>query len=365
MPLNGSGDTSYGWAQFFTYLILSFTTALIWTLIDSKSKNNAKILFFIQNLLRYYLGLVAFMYGTIKIFVQQMGFPTLSQLATPLGDFLPMRFSWLFVGYSAPYQIYSGVAEVIVGLLLFYRKTVLAGILMGIAVFVNVLMLNLSYDIPVKLFSFQVLCGFIFLAFLSCGRIIAFFFTNDFIKPDTNWDLFLEKKWEKWLRIFAKTTYLFLFFILALYKGYSWNQNTDPVLEPSTFHQSVYQVVDYERSNKSGLVSQPDSLVWKDWVFDSKSYGSLNCQDTALFRIRYHRGFYNCKIDTIKQTIAFRRMSADTIPKFTLNYYISSKDELKLWGKIKDDSIKIKLKNTHRHFQLAEKQFHWLSESNR
>ena len=47
-----------------------------------------------------------------------MPFPALSQLATPLGDLLPMRFSWLFIGYSAPYQFFSGAMETIAGLLL-------------------------------------------------------------------------------------------------------------------------------------------------------------------------------------------------------------------------------------------------------
>ena len=44
--------------------------------------------------------------------------PTLSQLATPLGDLLPMRLSWLFIGYSTPYQVFSGVMETVAGLLL-------------------------------------------------------------------------------------------------------------------------------------------------------------------------------------------------------------------------------------------------------
>ena len=52
-------------------------------------------------------------YGIIKLFVLQMPFPQLSQLATPLGDLLPMRFSWLFIGYSVPYQFFSGAMETI------------------------------------------------------------------------------------------------------------------------------------------------------------------------------------------------------------------------------------------------------------
>jgi hypothetical protein len=38
---------------------------------------------------------------------------------------------------------------------------------------------------------------------------------------------------------------------------------------------------------------------------------------------------------------------------------------LRLWGKQQQDSLYVELKRTQRHFQLAEKQFHWLSEYNR
>ena len=78
--------------------------------------------------------------------------PRLSQLATPLGDLLPMRFSWLFIGYSVPYQFFSGAMETIAGLLLLYRRTVTAGLFAATGAFMNVVMINLAYDVPVKLF---------------------------------------------------------------------------------------------------------------------------------------------------------------------------------------------------------------------
>ena len=81
-----------------------------------------------------------------------MPFPALSQLATPLGDLLPMRFSWLFIGYSVPYQFFSGAMETIAGLLLLYRRTVTAGLFAATGAFLNVVMINLSYDVPVKLY---------------------------------------------------------------------------------------------------------------------------------------------------------------------------------------------------------------------
>src|SRR5262249_42923784 len=127
---------------------------------------------------RYYVALVALSYGIIKLFALQMPFPNLSQLATPLGDFLPMRLSWMFIGYSQPYQFFSGAMEVLAALLLLYRKTATLGVLMACAVFTNVMVLNLSYDIPVKIYSAEIVFFCLFLLANEIKRIVNFFILN-------------------------------------------------------------------------------------------------------------------------------------------------------------------------------------------
>ena len=119
------------------------------------------------SIVRYYIATAALSYGIIKLFVLQMPFPTLSQLATPLGDLLPMRFSWLFIGYSAPYQFFSGAMETVAGLLLLYRRTVTAGLFAAMGAFLNVVMINLAYDVPVKLFASHLLFACLFLLALD------------------------------------------------------------------------------------------------------------------------------------------------------------------------------------------------------
>ena len=36
IPLNGSGDTSYGWAQLCLYLSVAIIGCIVWTLLDNK-----------------------------------------------------------------------------------------------------------------------------------------------------------------------------------------------------------------------------------------------------------------------------------------------------------------------------------------
>src|SRR5439155_20713898 len=103
-----------------------------------------RLAFWLRMIVRYYIATFALSYGIIKLFAMQMSFPTLSQLATPLGDLLPMRFSWLFIGYSTPYQIFSGVMETTAGLLLLYRRTVTAGLFASTGAVRNGVMSNLA-----------------------------------------------------------------------------------------------------------------------------------------------------------------------------------------------------------------------------
>ena len=150
---NGSGDTSLDWENTFTFLILAFMGSFIWGVVDRRRKNYTIANYCLGLIVRYFVISMCMSYGIIKLFALQMITPNLSQLATPLGDFLPMRFSWLFIGYSTPYQMFSGSMEVLAGLLLLNRKTITIGVLIALGVFTNVFVLNLSYDIPVKLFS--------------------------------------------------------------------------------------------------------------------------------------------------------------------------------------------------------------------
>ena len=55
----------------------------------------------------------------------------------------------------------------------------------------------------------------------------------------------------------------------------------------------------------------------------------------------------------------------DSIPRLSLRYQVIDSNTIQLWGRQKNDSLFIELKRYNRHFQLADKQFHWLSEANR
>lgn len=362
---NGSGDTSFSWAVLYTHLILALIGTMIWSIIDRKNNNNYQLLdFWLRNFVRYYISLVAFTYGIIKLFALQMPFPNLSQLATPLGDYLPMRFSWMFIGYSFPYQFFSGLMETIVGILLLNRKTITVGALMGVGVFANVAMLNLSYDIPVKIYSLQLLVSCLFLVLNDWKRIVNFFFLNKATAPDTSYDLYFPKKWQRITRVVAKVLFIVLFVAYPFYDSWNRYNMVKNQVDLKPIKSGIYDVKTFVRNHDTIPPSLTDTLYWKDIIFDKGGIGSVNTTDT-LFRQRYRRGYFSYQPDTLTQTIVVKKMPADTAPLFIMRYEIPDSATIRLWTAISGDSLYLELIRSKRHFQLAERQFHWLSEANR
>jgi hypothetical protein len=366
-PLNtfggGSGDTSYAWAQFYTYLLLSVVACLVWTMLDRKRVKYVTLNFILKNMVRYDIAMIAFNYGIIKLFAQQMSYPNLHQMATPLGDLLPMRFSWLFLGYSTSYQVFSGIMELIVGLLLLNRKTVTLGALMGTAVFTHVFLLNLSYDIPVKLYSMQTVICCLFLATYDWKRVWNVFFRNASNEPATYMDWSLTKKWQRIGRYVFKATFILLVVILPFKEAWSRHKNTSAKTDLISIPSGVYAITSFIKNQDTIPIMMQDEMQWKDFIFEKNGTGSILTQD-SLFRLQYRRGYFGYKVDMLGQAIAFQKYR-DNTNLFKMHYKFLDDRTISLWGKVRNDSLYFELVRTDRHFQLSENQFHWISESNR
>jgi hypothetical protein len=101
-----------------------------------------------------------------------------------------MKLLWTFMGASIPYVIFTGAAEMLGGLLLAARRTTLLGALVCIGVLSNVVMLNFSYDVPVKLYSSHLLLMAVFLAAPDLRRLASLFVWNRRVPPAEQRPLF-------------------------------------------------------------------------------------------------------------------------------------------------------------------------------
>ncbi len=365
VPMAGSGDTSFGWAQLWFTLSIAALGAITWSAIDRKRPHYEVLDYWLRIVVRYYIAYYCFTYGLIKVFALQMPFPNTSQLATPLGDFLPMRLSWMFIGYSSPYQVFSGFMETLAGILLIPRRTVTLGLLASIGVFINVVVLNLAYDIPVKLFSAHLLLFCLFLLSYDTRRLFNFFVLNKPTPPSHLYELEFSKPWQRYTHIIAKGAFVVIAALLPTYENLEYYRMVNHRPETKPIRSGLYDVelfVWNQSDTVPALVT--DSLRWQDMVFEKDGGGSVKTLD-PLFRQRYRRGYFGYKADTTRNILELRYFPQDSLPILSMAYKIAQDESIELRTKVKEDSLYVRLKKSKRHFQLAERQFHWLSEANR
>ncbi len=361
---NGSGDTSFDYAVLLTTLIFSLAGAIIWSALDYKRKSYNQASYWLRTFIRYNLMITCFYYGLIKWYGMQMPFPYTSELATTLGDLLPMRLSWLFIGYSAPYEMFSGFMEILAGLLLFNRKTITLGLFMALTVFINVMVLNLCYDIPVKLFSIHLVVFCLYLLLNDAKRLMGFFIYNQASPSNTVNVLVLPKKWMRFTHMVLKIAFFGFFFIKPFFNLKERQQVMQNQKDTLPIKSGIYDVSVFALNKDTipGLIS--DTLRWKDLVFEKTGLVSAGSTDT-VFRQRYRRGYFIAEADTASQIIQFKKSGRDSIFFGRFRYQFPDSLTVSLKGSYKNDSLFVLLKRSKRHFQLTERQFHWISESNR
>jgi len=367
VPLNGSGDTSWAWAQLWLYLGVAAVACAVWSVVGRKRTEYERLAYWLRMIVRYSVAFAALSYGIIKLFALQMPFPALSQLATPLGDLLPMRFSWLFIGYSVPYQMFAGAMEAAAGLLLLYRRTVTAGLLAAAGAFTNVVMINLSYDVPVKLFASHLLFACLFLLALDAKRLLRFLVLNQPTPPTTAYEPRYTRDWQRWGAVAVKLFFVWQFLALPLRAGWTRYQTVHRQADPGPFRAGVYDVRRYVVNGDTIAAAGGDTLRWRDVIIDNADAGSVNTSD-QLFQQRYRRGYFRYRPDTAARTVAVWKTSAvprDSTFLFTMRYEVPDSSTIRLHAVIRGDSVHAELVRAPRHFQLAERQFHWLSEYNR
>jgi hypothetical protein len=147
----------------FLFLISLFS-AIIWQIAIRKPQNYDKQLYWFFAFMRFYLAIVLLNYGLAKLFKWQFFLPEPNTLFTPLGQLSKDILYWSTIGSSRGYNIFLGWLELATACLLLFRKTYLLGALFTCGIMLNVLAVNLSFNISVKLFSaFLLFSGWILL----------------------------------------------------------------------------------------------------------------------------------------------------------------------------------------------------------
>ena len=346
-----SADIAYNYAGIATHALLALAGAVVWSALDRRRLAYPRMLEGLQVYVRFVLAEAMIVYGASKVIPGgQFGTPPLDKLVQPLGDSSPMGLLWTFMGYSSGYQIFTGAAELLGGILLTIRRTALLGALMVVGVMINVVALNLCYDVPVKIYSMQLLLLAVALTIPHLRRLLSFFVLNRPLPPDASEPLVRDRRWR--MVIVGVRTLL-----VAACVGYWLHDSVKQSEEHRAMVSPIRGVWNIETLTVGGVERPPlatDVTRWRRFVFDYSYFGSF-------YTMADQRQRFNTTYDEAKKTIELTSRSNRT-RRTTLAYERPDANTLIVTGKLDDQQIRAVCRRGPEEFFLLDRGFHWVSE---
>ncbi len=344
---NGSGDTTYNYVQLAIWLATAIVIGSVWSALMRKRALCERTYQIFRTYLRFALASTMVSYGVVKVIQLQFPRPGLERLVQPFGTASPMGILWSFMGLSRAYNFISGAAETISGVLLTTRRTTLLGGLLAITVMGNIVALNFCYDVPVKLYSSELLLMAIVIVLPDARRLVDFFLRS------RQEPLFRRK----WLQIASLVTRAVLVaaFLIWSFKDANDARKSYGDLAPHSPLRGVWNV---DALTDGGTARPPlltDALRWRRIIFDRPTYASTLLMNDVRER-------YTIALDEKKRTVTWTGRD-DPKRKFTLTYTRPDPNTLVLDGLIAGRTVHAVC---HRMGEtgnlLLTRGFHWVNE---
>lgn len=178
-----NGDVGEEFGRLLVSVVIAVAGAVWWTAADRKRPRGLWVEDTLRVMLRYSIALGLLGYALAKVLPIQ--FPPLPATALEyrLGDLSPMALLWSFMEYSRAYSFFGGAMELVVVVLLCFRRTATLGALLCLAVMTNVTLLNYAYGVQVKLYSTMIVLSAAVLVLYDAPRLLRLFVTNKAVAP--------------------------------------------------------------------------------------------------------------------------------------------------------------------------------------
>lgn len=353
----GSGDRTFDWVLNFLIVMLALAATAVWSIADRKRESYPGLYKWFRLFMRFALAGTMFSYGFAKLIPLQMPFPRLDRLLEPYGNFSPMGVLWSSIGASRSYEIFSGCAETAGGLFLIFPRTTTFGALICLADMTQVFVLNMTYDVPVKLLSFNLILFALFLLAGDGQRLANVLFLNRTAAPDLRPALFR--------RVFANRAALgvqIAFGILLM--GVNLRGSVQGVSEYGwkSPKPALYGIWDVKNFSVDGQERPPlltDTERWRRIVFDS--FGTMSVTAT-VHGMDDTRRTYGLAINTATKTFVLTK-PGDKNWKANFTFDRTTPGELTVDGTVDSHKIHAQMEQYDvSKFLLVSRGFHWVQE---
>jgi hypothetical protein len=349
----GSGDRTFDWVLQFCLLVIAVLATAVWSILDRRRENYATLYRWFRLFVRICLAGQMFGYGWAKAVPLQMPFPFLTRLVETYGNFSPMGVLWSSIGASPVYEIFAGCAEILGGLLLIVPRTVTLGALVCLADMTQVFMLNMTYDVPVKLFSFHLILLSLFLLVPDLQRLADMFFLSRPVGAAREFPLFTTSRANRIALVAQIVIGLWLVGMNAYGSWKNW-----PVYGSGSPKSALYGIWNVDQFTIDGQVRSPlltDYGRWRRVIFEFPTSMAFQRMDDSMAR-------YGASINTSDNTLKLTK-GDDKNWKASFVFQRPASDRLVLDGDMDGHKVQMQLQLFDRKkFLLVNRGFHWIQE---
>ncbi|MFB6457797.1 DoxX family protein [Chitinophaga sp. Hz27] len=251
-------------------LLLSLVGAAIWTYIDNnRTESYHQLWYWLRVFARYRLALAVLAYGYIKFFPLQSPYPSLSNLNTAYGDFNRWKLFSLSLGIVPGYESFLGLVEILLALLLLYRRTASIAAFLFLIFCGNVFVSNIAYDGGDTVYSLYLITLALLIFSYDALRIFRLLVLQLPTAAGSYQPVFTGG-WRN-VRLGLKGLFILLFIVVYGVKTSNGARN-DPYQYPATKGlqglAGIYNVRTFIFNNDTLAYAPADSIRWRDVVFE-------------------------------------------------------------------------------------------------
>lgn len=203
---SAGSDLLWFWCLHLSWIVVALLITAVWTVIDRRRSDYRRLAASMIVFARFGLAVVMILYGLGKVIPVQMGFMALPyHQLTLVGDTSLFETLWGFMAASEPYSVATGLVEVGSGVLLLWNRTQLLGALGSVMAMAQVFILNMTYDVPVKLAVGELLLVAIGITSPYWSNLARVVFNRGQTSPVESWrPVGADKRWLRRTGVVAK-----------------------------------------------------------------------------------------------------------------------------------------------------------------
>ena len=286
-------------------------------------------------------------YGAVKVIPVQMPAPPLTTLLRPFGQLSPNWVLWLQIGSSYPYEIALGAVELAAGVLLFWPRTATLGALLALASMAQVFLLNMTFDVSVKILSFHLLLLSLVLLAPHAERLANVFVLQRSSPPLTQPALFTNGRANK----LAATIQLAVGWVLVgslIISGLDWHDVGDGRPKPELY--GIWTVDTFTRDGAALPPLTTQRHRWQRLIIDDPDMLSYQLMDGVLIT---RAAVFDAHSITL----------SDTPVPATLTVDRTAPDQLRLSGQLAGQPVTMTLRRVDLdRLPLFRNSFHWVQQ---